>query len=186
METTKIESAELEGIQEMPPETQVAAEQFQGTELTREASSDESPSEPGALEFPIHPLAASYPMLDGEELDALVDDNRVNGLRNPIVLDRTGQLVDGRNRLKACQLAGIEPTFTTTDVDDSIAYIVSANLHCRHLSKGQQAMAFAMAYPGNGEKAAGGKPPYRIRWFRANTSPRRGSCFTTHRISRRR
>jgi hypothetical protein len=108
--------------------------------------------------FPVHPLAASFPMLEGEELDALVDDIRANGLLNPIVLDTSGQLIDGRNRLNACKLAGVEPTFVTREVDP-IAYILSLNVHRRHLSKGQQAMAYAMAYPessatgGRGNKA---------------------------------
>ena len=85
-------------------------------------------------------------MLEGEELDELVDDIRDNGLRQRIVLDTAGQLIDGRNRLKACELAGVEPIFTTVDTDP-IAYILSLNVNRRHLSKGQRAMAVAMAYP---------------------------------------
>jgi len=109
--------------------------------------------EPPPFEQPIHPLAASFPMLEGEELDDLVDDIRDNGLHQPIVLDKNGQLIDGRNRLKACELAGVEPIFTTVDTD-LIAYILGVNVNRRHLSNGQQAMAIATAYPepenGNG------------------------------------
>src|SRR5688572_13286990 len=90
---------------------------------TVEGSSDAAPEPPFA--FPVHPLAESFPMLEGDELDALVDDIRTNGLLNPIVRDTNGRLIDGRNRLKACALAGVEPRFTTSDVDP-VAYILGA------------------------------------------------------------
>jgi len=82
--------------------------------------------------------------MEGEDLDALVAGIRENGLLDPIVLDTTGTLIDGRNRLRACQLAGIEPTFTTTD-RDRIAYILRANVTRRQLKKGQMSMAYASA-----------------------------------------
>ena len=118
-------------------------------------SEPESPASEVLPEIPVHPLASAFPMLDGEELDALVEDIRENGLRHSIVLDHNGQLIDGRNRLRACQVAGIKPTFTTTDLDP-VAYILSENVHRRHLSKGQQAMAYAMAYP-EGTNPKGGR-----------------------------
>jgi hypothetical protein len=58
-------------------------------------------------DIPVHPLAAAFPMMDEEELERLAEDIRSNGLINPVVLDKTGQLIDGRNRLRACQLADI-------------------------------------------------------------------------------
>jgi len=42
-------------------------------------------------------------------------------------VDDAGQLIDGRNRLRACEIAGIEPTFETFTGVDSVAYIVSTN-----------------------------------------------------------
>ena len=83
-------------------------------------------------------------MLEGEELHRLVEDIRENGLLNPIVRDKNGVLLAGRNRLAACKLAGVEPTFTTTELDP-LAFILSENVTRRHLSKGQCAMAYAMA-----------------------------------------
>jgi len=53
---------------------------------------------------------------------------------------------DGRNRLEACHRAGVEPHFWTFDGDDPVAFILSVNVHRRHLSKGQRAMAVAKAY----------------------------------------
>lgn len=66
-------------------------------------------------------------------------------------------LLDGRNRLTACGLAGVEPEFTTGIPGDAMArtsesddwevyvsnWIVSKNLHRRHLSTGQRAAVAA-------------------------------------------
>jgi hypothetical protein len=41
----------------------------------------------------------------------------------------------------------VEPTFEKLDGQDPLAYIASANLERRHLTKGQQAMARAFMYP---------------------------------------
>lgn len=55
-------------------------------------------------------------------------------------------LIDGRNRLAACQLGGIPPHYRVLESDPT-AYVLSANVHRRHLTKGQQAMAVALAFP---------------------------------------
>ena len=57
-----------------------------------------------------HPIAAIFPLMGEDELQALADDIRDNGLRNPI-LRFEGKILDGRNRLTACRLAGVEPRF---------------------------------------------------------------------------
>jgi hypothetical protein len=44
-----------------------------------------------------HPLAELFPLLDGEEFDALVEDIRVHRLHEAIVL-HDGKILDGRNR----------------------------------------------------------------------------------------
>src|SRR5262245_36211287 len=71
-------------------------------------------------DIPVHPLAASFPLMEGEDLEALVEDIRANGQREAIELDASGRLIDGRNRLRACKLAGIAPTFVTRDFDDPV------------------------------------------------------------------
>jgi hypothetical protein len=60
---------------------------------------------------------------------------------------QTRVLIDGRNRLRACEIAGVAPTFAALNGHDAAAFIVSANLARRNLSKGQQAIALAMIYP---------------------------------------
>lgn len=91
----------------------------------------------------VHPAAEVFPMLSDEELGELADDIRANGLHQPIVLDIDGLVIDGRNRLSACNLAGVEPRFEEYD-GDPIAYIWGANVHRRHMNKGQEAAALVV------------------------------------------
>lgn len=116
----------------------------------------------------VHPLADIFPMMSEDELADLAADIKANGLVHPIMLDAAGKLlVDGRNRLRACEIAGIEPEFDHLNGQDPAAFIVSANLARRNLTKGQQAMALAMIYP---EPAKGG----RGKKSEANTAAKRG------------
>jgi hypothetical protein len=86
-------------------------------------------------------------MMTDDELADLADDIKQHGLLHPIVLDADGVLIDGRNRLRACEIAEVKPTFEQLNGHDAAAFIVSANLERRNLTKGQQAMALAMIYP---------------------------------------
>jgi len=106
----------------------------------------------------VHPVADYFPMMLDDELQALAEDIKANGLIHPIIRDKEGQLIDGRNRLKACKMAGVEPRFEELNGQDPVAFIVSANLARRNMTKGQQAMALAMIYP-EPEKGRGKKDP---------------------------
>ena len=102
-----------------------------------------------ADDYPVHPAAAVFPMLDADELAELADDILTNGLISPLMLDAAGEmLVDGRNRREACRIAGIEPVYERLpDGVEPVDYITSVNLARRHMSAGQRAMALAMLYP---------------------------------------
>jgi hypothetical protein len=61
----------------------------------------------------IHPFAELFPMLKDDELAELVMDIGMHGLRNPITL-YDEKVLDGRNRQRACELAGVEPIYDHT------------------------------------------------------------------------
>lgn len=86
----------------------------------------------------VHPFADRFPMLDDESLKALAEDIATNGQLHPIVLDSNGVLIDGRNRLRACEIAGVEPEFVVFD-GDPVAFIIGQNLQRRDLSQDRKA-----------------------------------------------
>jgi ParB-like chromosome segregation protein Spo0J len=96
-----------------------------------------------ALDF--HPVADLFPMMSERELADLTADIREHGLREPVWLHRDGRIVDGRNRYRACLSVGVEPETRTYTGEDSalVSFVVSLNLHRRHLSESQRAMVAA-------------------------------------------
>jgi len=97
-------------------------------------------------DFSTHPAAELFPLLDGPEFDALVDDIREHGQREPIVV-HDGMILDGRNRYRACKAIGIEPVVKLWSESSTIeAFVVSMNLHRRHLNESQRAMIAARIY----------------------------------------
>ena len=94
-------------------------------------------------EFSIHPAADLFPMMSAQEFDDLVRDIRLCGQREPIRL-YGGKILDGRNRCLACVKAEIKPHFRQWDGNGSlVSFIVSLNLHRRHLDESQRAMVAA-------------------------------------------
>jgi len=95
----------------------------------------------------IHPAAEIFPLLDGPDFDALAQDIKEHGLREPIV-EYEGAILDGRNRYRACQKAGVVPRFVQWDRDGTPEeYVISKNLHRRHLNESQRAMIAARLAP---------------------------------------
>ncbi len=83
-----------------------------------------------------HPVAEMFPLLPPDELNAMVESIRQIGQRTPITLGPDGTLWDGRNRLIACQTAGVTPVFEMVGDDvDPVAVILAANVHRRHMDK---------------------------------------------------
>ncbi len=110
------------------------------------------------FKLPVFPAADVFPMMADDELSELAEDIAANGLHEPLVKAEietpdepkhpmTWMLIDGRNRRAACKLAGIEPSIRELNGGDPTAYVLSANIHRRHMTKGQRAMAVAKIYP---------------------------------------
>jgi ParB-like chromosome segregation protein Spo0J len=95
-----------------------------------------TPSTP--LEF--HEVANIFPMMSADEYAALVNDIRANGQREPI-WTHEGKIIDGRNRYRACQELRLTPLLREWDGNGSlVAFVVSLNLHRRHLDSSQRAV----------------------------------------------
>lgn len=85
-----------------------------------------------------HPLADLFPLMEGADFDALVASIKENGQRDPVILFE-GSILDGRNRYRACQKAGIQPRFQDFMNGDPLAFVLDHNLHRRHLNEIQRA-----------------------------------------------
>lgn len=96
------------------------------------------------MRFELHPLCALFPRMVGAEFEALKADIKANGLRQPIVTHQ-GMILDGGNRYEACMAVGVKPLMTEYTGTNLATYVLSANLHRRHLSPGQQAAIVASA-----------------------------------------
>lgn len=97
---------------------------------------------PVQVAIPFHPLADIFPLITGAEFDALRDDIAAHGVREPVVLFE-GAILDGRNRYRASKAAGVDCPMTEYRGDDAAAFVVSLNIHRRHLTESQRAMAAA-------------------------------------------
>jgi N6-adenosine-specific RNA methylase IME4 len=93
-------------------------------------------------DIPFHPLANILPMIEGPEFDRLVADIAEHKLHNPITLYQ-GKILDGRNRQRACALAGVEPRYEEFNGKDPAAFVLSQNLTRRHLGPSERAMVAA-------------------------------------------
>lgn len=117
-----------------------------------------------------HPLAELFPLIEGSDFDALVEDIREHGVRDPIVVHES-KVLDGRNRYRALiHLAetgevlgrgwGHRAGHCLTDSElapphmwfvrynetfegDPLAWVISKNLKRRHLDESQRAMVAA-------------------------------------------
>ena len=101
-------------------------------------------------------IANIFPMMGEQELEELSNDIMENGLHQPIVVYE-GKILDGRNRYRAwCDYVGEEvtaeelrqvkiypngePAMVEYDGDDPLGYVLSLNLHRRHLTASQRSM----------------------------------------------
>jgi hypothetical protein len=67
------------------------------------------------------------------------------------------ELIDGRNRLRACEIAGVQPITQVLDGIDPVDWIISKNVNRRHQSKGARAIAVAKIFPDPEKQGRGRK-----------------------------
>lgn len=90
-------------------------------------------------------------MMNVSEIKQLAEDIKANGLQSPIILYED-KILDGRNRCAACEMYGIDPVYENYKGNDPLKYIVSTNMHRRHLTESQRAVvAEKIANIQNGE-----------------------------------
>ena len=93
------------------------------------------------IERKYHKVADLFPLLTGADFDELKADIGQNGLFEAIWLHADGSIIDGRNRHRACIETETEPVFRTWNEKGSlVAFVVSMNLHRRHLTSSQRAV----------------------------------------------
>jgi len=99
-------------------------------------------------EIRFHPASEIFPLMEGADLEDLVQDIRKHGLREPIMLHPDGSILDGRNRYRACRQLQIEPASVIwVAVGSPLEYVLSLNLHRRHLTPSQLSMVAVKAKP---------------------------------------
>lgn len=103
----------------------------------------------------LHPLCTLFPRLAGPEFEALKADIVANGQREPITVHEA-LVLDGGNRYRACIEAGVEPLLREFTGSDPVSFVLSANLHRRHLTPGQQATIVSGAQDWTRAHCAGG------------------------------
>ncbi|QFY44645.1 S-adenosylmethionine-binding protein [Candidatus Methylospira mobilis] len=94
--------------------------------------------------YGLHPLCAIFPPMTGHEFEKLKIDIGANGQIQPIVLYEN-KILDGGNRYRVLTELGIEPSFVEYIGNSPVKYVLSCNLHRRHLTPGQAATIVAAA-----------------------------------------
>lgn len=90
------------------------------------------------MEF--HEYANLFPMMPDEEIQKMaIDIKKGYDLDHPILVYQ-GKILDGRNRWKACQIAGVTPPIKEYTGSDPLGKSVRDNLVRRHLSESQRGM----------------------------------------------
>lgn len=91
--------------------------------------------------YSYHPICKSFPLMAQKELESLSLHIREHGQKQPI-LSWDGQIIDGRNRIAACALAGVEPIIEDVtskySLEQVIQLVIATNLR-RNMKKTQAA-----------------------------------------------
>jgi ParB-like chromosome segregation protein Spo0J len=90
-----------------------------------------------------HPFTEIWPLLSGKAFERLKADIKANGLKMPVLVYRD-QVLDGRNRQRACEEIGAAVRYVDADVkndNEALNLVVSLNQYRRHLTVAELAFA---------------------------------------------
>jgi N6-adenosine-specific RNA methylase IME4 len=108
------------------------------------------------MEYQFHPAANVFPLSEGDEFVRLVESMRTHGYDpdHPIVLFED-EILDGRNRYRAAQEAGVGPVFTRwSNGGNPFKFAWKENAARRHLDPGQLAACYIVMLRGSDAWAA--------------------------------
>lgn len=124
---------------------------------------------PNWRELKPHPTAAIFPTMSDDDYQRLKKDIETNGYdpSHPVIL-KDGQVLDGRNRLRACIELGIEPPFAEFQGESAADFVMRENLHRRHLTPSQKAavgveMRHQYAEEARERQRQGGREKVRVK-----------------------
>lgn len=86
----------------------------------------------------LHPLCTYFPRMNDSDFNALKSDINASGQIYPIYL-LDGMILDGGNRYRALIELGITPICEEYTGNNPVQFVLSSNLHRRHLTQGQAA-----------------------------------------------
>ena len=126
------------------------------------------------MSYEPHPAADLFPLLGDRELRELADDIRANGLIERVVLC-DGKVLDGRNRIAACEIAGVKVRTVewSGEAETPVRFVIAHNLKRRHLTTSQRDAVAVEALPllekearkrqrEAGRKSAPGRPAQKV------------------------
>lgn len=103
--------------------------------------------------FIVHPAAAVFPLIEGDDFNNLCESIRMHGVQHPAIV-RGNQLIDGRNRMRACEAlkaqgwSGSCPVVEWKDDGRNVAeWIWDTNALRRHMDDDGIAMASSAIWP---------------------------------------
>jgi ParB-like chromosome segregation protein Spo0J len=103
--------------------------------------------------FTVHPAAAVFPLIEGDDFSDLCESIRMHGVQHPAVV-RGSELLDGRNRMRACEALKAEgwsgscPVVEWNDDGRNVAeWIWDTNALRRHMDDDGIAMASSAIWP---------------------------------------
>jgi hypothetical protein len=118
-----------------------------------QATEEEEQVSEEIMGYKVHPAAAVFPLIHGEEFDELCDSILKNGLREPVVVSGD-VLIDGRNRLRAVEAlrakgekVELRITQWVNDGRNVAEWIWDINALRRHMSEDAIVCASAAIWP---------------------------------------